>query len=66
MPVYEYKCESCGNVHQKIRHAEVRKNDSKCQCGGMAKFVMSRPGRFQRGSGWASRMGGASMPGEVD
>lgn len=65
MPIYEYKCEACGNIHAEHRAMEDRKGPTKCLCGGEAKFVLSRPGRFQRGPGWSSRMDGAKMPGEA-
>ena len=66
MPVYEYKCEVCGEVRREIRPAENRREPSTCACGGAAALIPSRPARFQRGPGWKARMGGVSMPGEVD
>ena len=64
MPIYEYKCEECGNVHQELRSPEKMKKAAKCECGGVARFVLSRPARFQRGPGWASRVD-SDMPGEI-
>lgn len=65
MPVYEYRCEECGNIHAEIRDISLRKEPGKtCECGGETKLVISRPSRFQRGPGWRSRME-AEMPGEI-
>ncbi len=63
MPVYEYKCSLCGRKIEKLSRGMV--HTVQCECGGMANLVVSMPGRFQRGSGWNSRMDGASMPGEA-
>lgn len=65
MPIYEYKCNECGNVHAEVRSAENVRKEAQCQCGGTCRLIMSRPARFQRGPGWKSRMDGADMPGEV-
>ena len=66
MPVYEYVCEDCGNVFALVRRMAQREARAKCpNCRGEARFRMSLPGRFQRGSGWKARMDGASMPGRL-
>lgn len=66
MPVYEYRCKECGVVLEKMRAVDRRHDTLICECGGTASLTIPRPGRFQRGSGWASRMDGAPMPGGVE
>ena len=67
MPVYEYQCTKCHEVHAEVRQINRRDEPAKCpKCGGEARFRVSRPGRFQRGPGWHSRMDGAKMPGRIE
>lgn len=66
VPVYEYKCEECGWVGSEVRPMAQMEAETRCEeCGGVCRFVMSKPGRFRRGSGWSARMDGAKMPGEA-
>lgn len=40
MPIYEYQCTKCG-VYERIQR-ELRDRD-KCDCGGLAKRIISVP-----------------------
>ncbi len=52
MPLYEYKCLSCGSsleVLQKVNEPRL----TKCpKCGGLLKKVLSPPALQFKGSGW--------------
>lgn len=40
--IYEYKCDDCGSVRQKLVPMSERRVDQACsQCGGIAKFIIS-------------------------
>ena len=66
MPIYEYVCEECGAEFSELRQSAYRGAPADCpECGGEAEVKLSVPGRFQRGTGWSSRMDGAKMPGRV-
>ena len=66
MPIYVYKCKDCHSKVEKLRSMDRKEEPVACpSCGGQTHPVMSKPGRFKRGSGWSARMGGAKMPGEV-
>lgn len=67
MPVFEYRCkdEACAAKTEKLRSWTRRTDPVQCaRCGGETYPVMSKPGRFQRGSGWHARMDGSKVPGE--
>lgn len=66
MPVFEYECKICHSRVEKLRSADRRNDPVECKsCGGETYPVVSKPGRFKRGSGWGARMDGAPMPGEA-
>lgn len=68
MPVYEYRCRECGEIHEELRLVAAMDNEAVCdKCSGIAELVMSTPGRFRRGPGWHARMAvdNVGMPGEV-
>ncbi len=51
MPIYEYKCESCGRVveaFQKFSDDPL----SSCECGGAMHKMMSLNSFHVKGSGW--------------
>jgi len=64
MPVYEYQCESCGQVFeamQKFSDAPL----TNCKfCGGEVKKLISRAGFSLKGGGWYQQgySGGDSKP----
>jgi len=42
MPLYDYKCEKCGEITTEVRSSELLKEDAKCEkCGGIAKYKFS-------------------------
>ena len=52
MPLYEYKCSSCGEVFevmQKFSDAPLRQHAS---CGGSVERLLSPPAFHFKGSGW--------------
>ncbi len=52
MPIYEYRCDSCGSlieVLQKFSDAPLTECRS---CGGSLKRLLSPPGLQFKGSGW--------------
>lgn len=52
MPLYEYRCEKCGALLEKIRKFSD-KPLSKCEkCGGRLKRLLSAPAIKFKGSGW--------------
>jgi len=52
MPLYEYKCEKCGNlfeVMQKFSDEPVKAHEN---CGGSVHRLLSAPALLFKGSGW--------------
>jgi putative FmdB family regulatory protein len=52
MPLYEYKCNSCGNrfeVIQKFSDAPLTVHEN---CGGAVERLISAPGLQFKGTGW--------------
>jgi putative FmdB family regulatory protein len=52
MPLYEYKCLTCGSsleVLQKVNEPRLKKCP---KCGGLLKKVLSPPALQFKGSGW--------------
>jgi putative FmdB family regulatory protein len=55
MPVYEYRCEQCGEkleVIQKFSDADLTEH----KCGGKLVKVMSPPALIFKGSGWTEKV----------
>jgi putative FmdB family regulatory protein len=56
MPVYEYRCEKCGNrfeVEQSVMATRVSRCPSKV-CGGKVERIFSAPAIVFKGKGWHS------------
>lgn len=52
MPIYEYKCEKCGEEHE-VMQKMTEKPLTVCQsCGGRLKKMMSNTSFVLKGSGW--------------
>ena len=52
MPLYEYKCEKCGNIFeiiQKFSDAPLTTHEG---CGGKVEKLLSASGFQLKGSGW--------------
>ncbi|QLA20351.1 FmdB family zinc ribbon protein [Desulfolutivibrio sulfoxidireducens] len=52
MPIYEYRCEGCGTVFEKIQKGFDEHPESCPQCGGRAGRIMSNTSFVLKGSGW--------------
>lgn len=45
MPVYEYECEECGRITDKIFRIDEKPERVSCQCGASARAIISAPQR---------------------
>lgn len=54
MPLYEYKCQKCGDVFEVIQKFsdEPLKTHSKDACGGAVERLWAAPALVFKGSGW--------------
>lgn len=52
MPVYEYKCESCGEVFELIQKFSDEPLKVHEKCGGAVHRLLSAPALQFKGSGW--------------
>ena len=52
MPLYEYKCEACGNRFEKIVKFSDPPLDTCPKCGGRVEKLLSSPAFQFKGSGW--------------
>ena len=52
MPIYEYKCSSCGNVSEVIQKFSDAPLEVCKKCGGHLERLLSPPGLHFKGSGW--------------
>ncbi|MGA7223436.1 MAG: zinc ribbon domain-containing protein [Candidatus Acidiferrales bacterium] len=80
MPLYEYKCEKCGNQFEKIEKHSAPTTQKCPKCGAKAQRMISAAGIQFKGSGWyvtdykgksagatsveGSNDGGSSKPGD--
>ena len=64
MPLYEYKCQGCGQVFEIIQRFSDEPLSTHEACGGAVERLISAPGLHFKGSGWYitdyARGGGAS------
>jgi len=51
MPIYEYKCEKCGEVMEKLQKFSDEPLRT-CACGGSLEKLISRSSFQLKGSGW--------------
>jgi putative FmdB family regulatory protein len=52
LPLYEYKCEKCGNQFEKIENHSAPTTQKCAKCGGKAQRMISAAGIQFKGSGW--------------
>jgi len=52
MPLYEYKCESCGAMFEVIQRFSDKPVEQCRVCGGPVHKVLSAPAIHFKGSGW--------------
>ena len=67
MPLYEYECESCQHVFERIQKFSDPLVDTCPKCGGKVRKLLSSPAIQFKGSGWyitdyARKGGDASKP----
>ncbi|NDJ11590.1 MAG: zinc ribbon domain-containing protein [Acidobacteriia bacterium] len=52
MPIYEYKCQSCGKVFERIQRFADSPLTTHDDCGGTVDRLVSAPAFHLKGSGW--------------
>jgi putative FmdB family regulatory protein len=52
MPLYEYKCQTCGFRHEQIERASEPKDGVCPECGGVTTRLIGTPALQFKGSGW--------------
>lgn len=56
MPIYEYACENCGKVTQKLISFSQKTEEIECpECKGTAKNIVSTSAFHLKGGGWYSQ-----------
>jgi putative FmdB family regulatory protein len=70
MPLYEYRCESCGRTHEVLQRLDEPPLTTCPDCGGALRKRASAPAFQFKGTGWyvtdyaKSGGGGAAKPGD--
>jgi putative FmdB family regulatory protein len=52
MPLYEYKCQSCGKIFEVIQKFSDEPLKTHPECGGIVEKVISAPAFHLKGTGW--------------
>jgi len=52
MPIYEYRCEACGETTEVIQRLDEAPLEICPRCGGALKKLLSAPAFQFKGSGW--------------
>jgi putative FmdB family regulatory protein len=52
MPLYEYKCHSCGKTFEVIRKFSDEPLTTHAECGGEVERLISAPAFHLKGTGW--------------
>ncbi len=52
MPIYEYRCENCGNEHEVMQKITEKPLTVCRDCGGSLKKMISNTSFVLKGSGW--------------
>ena len=52
MPIYEYKCNSCGKKFEKIEKFSASPLETHEECGGPVERLISAPAFQFKGTGW--------------
>jgi putative FmdB family regulatory protein len=55
VPIYDYVCESCGNVVEVVHPISAPGPATCAVCGGRMKRALSTPAIVFKGSGWAKK-----------
>ncbi|HEX4383114.1 MAG TPA: zinc ribbon domain-containing protein [Myxococcales bacterium] len=70
MPIYEFVCEACGRIVERLQKVSDPPPDACPECGGKMAKIMSRNSFQLKGGGWykdlyssgSSSSGGSSKP----
>lgn len=52
MPLYEYKCNSCGKIFEVIEKFSDEPLKTHAECGGAVERLISAPAFHLKGTGW--------------
>lgn len=52
MPLYEYKCQSCGKIFEVIQKFSDEPLKTHAECGGPVERLLSAPAFHLKGTGW--------------
>jgi putative FmdB family regulatory protein len=52
MPLYEYKCQSCGKTFEIIQKFADEPLKTHAECGGVVERIISAPAFHLKGTGW--------------
>jgi putative FmdB family regulatory protein len=52
MPIYEYRCEECGELTERLQRFDDPPLESCPECGGPVKKLISAPAFQFKGTGW--------------
>ena len=71
MPLYEYRCEKCGEITMEIRSFAKMYDPVTCKCGGDARKIISIPNlitdtNFGYTGKYDDRLGGPKIEGRKD
>ncbi len=65
MPIYEFVCESCGRIVERLQKVSDPPPDECPECGGKMAKIMSRNSFQLKGGGWYRDLYGSSSPGKT-
>jgi putative FmdB family regulatory protein len=60
MPIYEFVCEACGNIVERLQKLSDPPPDACPECGGKMAKIMSRNSFQLKGGGWYRDLYGSS------
>jgi len=60
MPIYEFVCEACGNIVERLQKLSDPPPESCPECGGKMAKIMSRNSFQLKGGGWYRDLYGSS------
>lgn len=52
MPIYEYKCDNCGNIYEEMKAMKLREKSDCPKCGQPSRFLLSAGGFNLKGKDW--------------
>jgi putative FmdB family regulatory protein len=60
MPIYEFVCEACGRIEERLQKLSDPPPDACSECGGKMAKIMSRNSFQLKGGGWYRDLYGSS------